>query len=510
MLLASLATVASVALLAPSAPGTAFMSPASDHVVVALSTATVESEALQTFYSQSLTWSRCAGSTECAWLDVPRDYAAPQAGTIRLRLSRVKATGSADDHQGSIVANPGGPGAPGLTMATYLASQVSPSVAAAFDFVGFDPRGVDESAPVTCMTGKQTTRWLSRSQAPLTASQQRRFMSAAESFPRGCLRMSPEIARHIGSDNAVRDLDILRAALGDARLNWFGYSYGTYLGALYAQAFPDRVGRFVLDGAVDPALDAMELSEGQSDGFQVALTRFAADCARRASCPYRGSASGVIRGINVLLTSLRSRTIPGTYGPLRQSDAITAIFYSLYSPQSWPWLRRALAQAERGNGVGLASIADASSNRTGRYAYAGNMASAFPAISCWDSPAPPGLPGLRSAAEAWAARSPAPDLARSMAWSNAPCSHWFGHSERGARPVRSTTTAPILIIGTTYDPATPYAWAQSLASQLPTSTLLTYVGDGHTAYGTGSACVDKAVDHYLLSDVPPPTGTRCR
>ena len=306
-------------------------------------------------------------------------------------------------------------------------------------------------------------------------------------------------------------MDILRQAVGDDRLNFLGYSYGTFLGTLYAEQFPAQVGRFVLDGALDPSLDVMEVSEGQSAGFQLAMTRFARDCTTRRSCPWEGSAANVLRGINTILAKVDRQPLPTESGrDLVQSEALGALFYAMYSPTLWPSLRQALAQARIGDGYGLQSIADYAVERTGPNTYATNMASAFPAIACWDSPAAPGIAGLRAAAAAWSRGARVPDMAKAMSWGNAPCSQWFGHSGRVPAPASTTTTAPILVIGTTYDPATPYAWAKALNRQLPTSTLLTFRGDGHTAFGGNSRCIDDAVNEFVLTGTTPPPGTVCR
>ena len=467
--------------------------------------------ALAPFYGQQLTWQPCLGTMQCTWLTVPRDYAEPGGATIRLRVSRVPASGPASSRQGSLVVNPGGPGASGLDFASYVATVVSPTVARQFDIVGFDTRGVGRSAPITCMTGAQTTRWLNADPTPDTAAEQQSYMTLAARIPSGCLSMSPQIARHVGSENTVRDLDILRQALGDERLNWLGYSYGTYLGTLYAEDFPDRVGRFVLDGALDPSLDGMQMSRGQSTGFQTAVTRFAADCAPRPGCPWRGSTRSVLTGLNRLLDRLDRQPMPAHRGrPLLQAQALTAIFYTLYSPYAWPSLREALRTAARGDGRALQTLADYSNERLGPNRYGSNMASAFPAIACWDTTPAPGRALLAATARQWSAKAAVPEMASAMSWGNAPCTSWYGHSARTPAPATSTTTSPILVVGTIYDPATPYVWAKALASQLSTATLLTYRGDGHTAYGGNSRCIDTAVDAYLLSGTPPAAGTVCR
>lgn len=466
---------------------------------------------LAAFYTQRLDWSRCDQDLDCAWLTVPLDYSDPAGPTIRLRISRVQASGPAARRQGSLVVNPGGPGASGLDFPAYVAGAIAPKVATEFDIVGFDTRGVGKSEPVTCMTGRQTTTWLRADGSPDTLAEQRRLMSLAARLAQGCLQRSPTIARHLGSADTVRDMDVLREALGDERLNFLGYSYGTFLGTLYAEQFPATVGRLVLDGALDPSLDIMQVSEGQSTGFQVAMARFARDCTTRRTCPWPGSASAVLRGINAILASVDRRPLPTESGrDLVQAEALSALFYAMYSPTLWPALRQALGQARIGDGYGLQSIADYAAERTGPNTYATNMASAFPAIACWDAPAAPGIAGLRAAAAEWSRGARVPDMARAMSWGNAPCAQWFGHSGRVPAPASTTTTAPILVIGTTYDPATPYAWAKALSRQLPTSTLLTFRGDGHTAFGGNSRCIDEAVTGFLLTGTPPAAGTVCR
>lgn len=468
-----------------------------------------EDPALAPFYSQGVDWSACEGRSarvQCATVTVPLDYSQPSGRTIDLALLRVPATGTS---RGSLVVNPGGPGAGGIDFAEYLGSVIAPDVRAEYDIVGFDPRGVAASAPIECLTGKQTSRWYRTDPTPSTAKQRQDLWKQASQISQGCLRNDPELARNVGTDRTVRDMDVLRSALGDDALNWLGFSYGTSLGALYAQEFPDRVGRMVLDGAVDPSLDAMQVSKDQSAGFQQAIKRFAADCATRSTC-VASTSRGVIRSINTLLRTLDRTTLP-TDGSRRlvQAEAITALFFSMYSTDLWPTLRRGLREAANGDGTTLQLLAQLANDQIGPDRYGSNIASAFYAIGCWDYPATPGIAGLRAAARAWSAKSPVPEMAKAMSWGNAPCSTWFEHSPIAPAPITSTTTSPILIIGTTFDPATPYKWSTALSRQLPTSRLLTHRGDGHTVYGDVSMCIDDLVDTYLLSGALPEPGTTC-
>ena len=494
-------TVALGLSLSVSAPGVA---PA-----WAAQSASPSNPALQDYYAQRITWQPCEGRgprVQCAQVSVPLDYSQPQGRTIDLALLRVPASSAT---AGSLVVNPGGPGASGLDFAEYLGSVIDPDVRGAYDIVGFDPRGVGDSAPVECLTGKQTTRWYRTDPTPDTAAERATFMSRAAAISRGCVARDRELARFVGTENTVRDMDVIRAALGESDLNWLGFSYGTLLGALYAQEFPDTVGRMVLDGAVDPGLDAMGISLDQSNGFQQAVERFAADCARRSGCVAQ-SKEGVLAAINSLLRSL-DRSPMRTDGSRRlvQAEALTALFFSMYSTDLWPTLRTGLRQAAGGDGTTLQLLAQLANDQIGPNRYGSNIASAFYAIGCWDYPAPPGEAGLRAAAGEWARGAVVPQMAQAMSWGNAPCSSWFDHSLQAPTAVISDTTAPMLIIGTTFDPATPYTWSQSLARQLPTSRLLTYRGDGHTAYGNTNMCIDDITDRYLLTGMLPAPGTTC-
>jgi pimeloyl-ACP methyl ester carboxylesterase len=218
----------------------------------------------------------------------------------------------------------------------------------------------------------------------------------------------------------------------------------------------------------------------------------------------------VLTGINQLLADLEKHQLPTDgFEPLNQAQAITALFWSMYSQDFWGILRSALRQAERGQGGDLQWLSNQATDRIGKNRYGSNQSSAFYAISCLDAPATPGRTGLAAAAKAWSKNAPVPELARAMSWGNAPCSFWFDHLGGNPAAATSTTTAPIVVVGTRFDPATPYSWAIALHEQLPTSSLITFEGDGHTAYGVGSVCVDHAIDEFLLTGIPPASGTTC-
>jgi pimeloyl-ACP methyl ester carboxylesterase len=302
------------------------------------------------------------------------------------------------------------------------------------------------------------------------------------------------------TQSLVRDLESVRHALGEPVLNFLGFSYGTMLGARYAEAYPERVGRFVLDGGIDSRLDAMAISRDQATGFQQALKRFAAECAKNKQCRLGNTESKVLLRINQLLQRIELHPIKTrTERTLVEAEALTAIVTAMYSRESWPALGSALTQADQGDGTDLQRIADIGNGRTGPKEFAANFTSPFLATTCLDLPRTPQRLGLAKAARTWSKRAAIPRVSELLAWSNAPCSRWFAN---GSAPeaVSSSTDKPIMIIGTRFDPATPYKWSLALRRQLSTSFLLTYEGDGHTAFGSGSTCVDDAVTSYLTSE----------
>ena len=437
---------------------------------------------LAPFYQQTLDWQSCQGDS-CTRVQVPLDYSNPNGETISLA---VRVVGSRD--LPSLIVNPGGPGASGLDFARGIANVISPKLRSQYSIVGFDPRGTGNSSPITCLTGKQANAWLRTDSTPDTPREIAAFMSRAAKIGIGCTDFSRELAAHVGTNDTARDLDILREVLGNNTLNWLGYSYGTSLGVRYAELFPQRVGRMVLDGAVNPELDSMQLSRDQARGFQTSLRR------------YNTEFPGSIKAINVLLARLDTKPLAtSTQQPLVQSEALTAIFYSMYSPSLWPELNVALTRAGRGDGTELQRISYTANDQIGPEKFSSNFSSAFYAINCWDYPAPPKASGLAKNARAWSKGVPVPEISRAMSWGNAPCTSWFGHAERLPQPAQSATQSPIVVIGTKFDPATPLTWARAVNGQLPTSDLLIFVGDGHTAFLNGNTCVDQYVENYLIS-----------
>lgn len=462
--------------------------------------------ALARFYDQKLRWSRCHAVFQCARLEVPIDYADPGGRTIRIAVVRLPASG---ERIGSLVLNPGGPGGSGVDYALGGAGVVGRTVRARYDIVGFDPRGVARSAPISCVTDRQLDYLIALEGSPDDAAEEQQIAEAWKVLGAGCQSRRPLLTAHVGTRDVARDLDVLRAALGDRRLTYLGKSYGTFLGATYAEMFPRRVGRLVLDGQLDPAASAEQIAAGQAAGFQRAFRAYLADCLERSSCPLTGTVDRAQEQVDALLDRIDSTPLRGEPGrPVTQALAVTGIAAALYDEDSWTLLNRALAQALRGNGEILLALADYYTDRGPDGHYSTNAVEALYAVSCLDRPERRSLEEFRRAAAEVEASSPV--FGAYVAWGSLACTSWPVRAQTTPHVIRAEGARPILVVGTTRDPATPYAWSVSTARNLESGRLLTYVGDGHTAYQRGSSCIDAAVDRYLLTGRLPAKGTRCR
>jgi len=466
---------------------------------------------LAAYYGQRLLWQSCSGGFQCARLLVPVNYHQPAGSRFSLPVIRLPAADPAQ-RIGSIVLNPGGPGGSGVDYARQARRVLSAAVLARFDVVGFDPRGVGGSWPaIRCMTGPQLDRYFQTDDTPDNAAEMSGLISASTFFARACEREARPLLPYVGTANAARDLDILRAALGDARLSYLGKSYGTYLGAYYAELFPQRVRALVLDGALDPASSAIGQNIIQADGFEVALRSFAADCVRRPDCPLGspGATSAGLAKIADLLHRTDRTPLANDLGdgrPANQALVTEGIAAALYSKAYWEPLRKALQDAFAGDGTPLVEFADALTERSSSGQYT-NLAESNMAINCVDRTWPRSLGAWRSAA-AVAARD-APEFGAPIMWGSLPCAFWPVHGAPVPR-MRAAGAPPILVVGTTRDPATPYRWARALSRDLSSGVLLGWNGDGHTAYRMGSPCVDSIVDRYLIDRTVPRNGTLCR
>ncbi|MFE6059413.1 alpha/beta hydrolase [Streptomyces sp. NPDC056431] len=467
-------------------------------------------EALKRFYGQKPTWRDCGVTGfQCATLRAPLDYTKPDGEQIDLAISRVRATGPGK-RLGSLLVNPGGPGGSAVGYLQGYAGVGYPApVRARYDMVAVDPRGVARSEPVECLTGPQMDTFTQVDQTPDDTAEVNVLSAAFKGFSAGCAKKSRAILPHVSTVETARDMDILRAVLGDEKLSYVGASYGTFLGATYAELFPDRVGRLVLDGAMDPSLPAIDLNRDQTAGFETSFRAFAADCVTKPDCPLgTESVEAAGEALKKFFRDVDAEPVPtGESRALGESLATTGVIAAMYDEGAWPQLREALTQAIGGEGSGLLALADSYYEREGDGTYA-NLMFANAAVNCLDLPAAYGGPAdVSKAVPSFEKASPI--FGRGLAWAALNCTSWPTPPTGGPHRITAEGAAPILVVGTTRDPATPYKWAQSLAGQLSSGTLLTYEGDGHTAYGRGSDCIDTAINTYLLDGTPPAEGKRC-
>ncbi|HEY7735803.1 MAG TPA: alpha/beta fold hydrolase [Candidatus Limnocylindrales bacterium] len=451
-------------------------------------------------------WSDCGRGFQCATVDAPLDYGDPSLGSIGISIVRHAAE---DPRQriGSLVVNPGGPGGSGVEFVRDGIGLFTQQLLRRFDLVGFDPRGVSLSAPVRCIDNLDPRVQLDPS--PDDAAELRELVSDAESYATACGDRNERLLPHVSTDAVVEDLDRIRAALGEETLTYLGFSYGTLIGARYADRFPDRIRAFALDGALDPSLSLAKLRAGQAVGFEGALNRFLASCAGRRNCPF-GHGSGTAGAFDRLMRRIDDRSLrairirdPRRVGP---GLAWSAVLGSMYQEAAWPSLEIALALAERGDGSGFLALSDPYRGRDEHGAYS-NMQDAYTANICLDYPASTVVGDYTNLARSL--RAAAPRFASLVAYEDLACAFWPTPSTGRPTAVRAAGAPPIVVVGTTGDPATPYGWSVALAKQLETGVLVTHRGEGHTAFGT-SDCVRRVLTTYLVDIQPPRNATVCR
>lgn len=435
----------------------------------------------------------------CAGVQVPLDHAKPDGKTITIALIRKEARDK-DRRIGSLLFNFGGPGASGVD---YLprAAQEYDGLNRRYDLVSFDPRGVSRSSGVVCRDDKELAAAEARTDVtPDTAAEETAYVADGAAFGAGCARRSGTLIPHTTTDNTARDLDLIRYVLGDAKLNYFGISYGTELGAAYAHLFPANVGRTVLDAVVDPTADSTGHARNQAIGFQRALDNYFSHNGRS---PAQGNAR-IVR----LLERLDREPLTVGDRKLTEGLALTGIAITLYAESYWPLLTSALEKAERGDGSGLLQLADQYNDRDASGHY-GTQSHSQRAISCADSSGRPTIAQVKTVLPEFRRLSPV--FGPFLAWDTAAwCADWPVQGLRANPEASAPGAGPILVVGTTGDPATPYEGAERMAKELGAGVgvLVSNEGEGHGAYGT-SACVTRTVDAYLLDGKVPTYGTRC-
>ena len=465
-------------------------------------------------------WGSCAAilgaggappTARCGTVSVPVDWddaANTEGARAMLAVIRVPATG---DRIGTLIVNPGGPGASAVDTVASMSAADS-EITRRFDLVGFDPRGVGHSTPqVRCRTDAEFDAYRTDPMVDYSPAGVAHIEAIDQQLAQGCLdRTGRDHLAAVGTASTVRDMDAVRAALGEDQLNYLGYSYGTEIGAAYAGRYPDRVRAMVLDGAVDPAADPIEENIRQLAAFQTAFDDYAADCARSTDCPLGQDPARFVARYHDLVDPLVTR--PGrTSDPrgLSYSDAITGTVNALYAPQTWKYLTSGLLGLRRGTDAGdLLLLADDYQHRdpAGHY---DNQQDAFTAIRCVDAPYPTD-PAVWADADR-RARQAAPFLAYGSFTGFAPrdvCATWPVPPTSSPRDAATPGPGKVVVVSTTHDPATPYETGVDLARELDAS-LITYEGTQHTVVFGGDPCVDSAVTAFLVDSTVPEPALRC-
>lgn len=454
----------------------------------------------------ALSWRTCGAPFQCATVAVPLNWATPTTGpTVKLALIRLPASGSKSERIGSLFVNPGGPGASAVQFAQSIQTILPAELLARFDVVAFDPRAVGKSQPLSCESGPSMDAYLAIDPAPSTPAQIAQVQQADQQFAAGCAAdYGPTFLSHIDTQDAARDMDFIRQAVGDTKLTYLGYSYGTFLGAQYANLFPTHVRALVLDGAIDPALDGLTFDEQQAVGFDQELTDFFNQCT--ASCAF--SSGGNPRAAFLSLEAkITASPIQVGNRQLTQALFLDGVADGLYSPASWPQLATALETASNGSGNQILEMADELTDRSSNGTY-DSLTSAGSAINCVDSTYPTASAAYTAAANT-AVSMGAPIFGPAIVWSSFVCAGWPVPSVIKPGPISAPGAPPILVVATTGDPATPYQQGVSLAHELSSGVLLIHTGLGHTSLGQGSVCVQNVEDNYLINLTLPPTGSTC-
>ena len=460
-------------------------------------------ETLQDFQTQPIKWRTCFDTLQCTDVLVPIDYANIKQGTFKISVLKHEASNK-EDRIGSMFVNPGGPGASGVEYAYSAEYIVSPQLLALFDIVGFDPRGVGRSASIRCLTDDETDANYASDSKPDNPAEFATLVKESQDYVAKCEKNTKNLTAY-STENAARDMDVIRAVLGDEKLNYLGKSYGTYLGTIYAQLFPDKVGRLVLDGAIDPDATPVQQSLTQAVGFDNALDAFIKDCLQLDTCPLPKDATkqyftDLFDLVAKKPLTTRSKRIA------TESLVVLGTASALYDNESgWPMLRVALKQASSGNGFMFLTLADAYTGRQLNGTYPSNEGDSGFVIDCLDWNDARTNEQIAQDAEQFKAQAPV--FGPYLAYSGISCKYLKGIE----KPIKinQIKTTPIIVIGTLRDPATPYSWAVALHKLITNSRLITLDGDGHTGHGRGSVCVDKSVDTYFITGKIPATDQKC-
>ena len=466
---------------------------------------------LDAFYKQKVTWKSCKkgknGDLRCAQVKVPLDYTKPKGKTITIAMAKMPATGKKP--MGTLFVNPGGPGASGIDMAGRANTYFSDGIREKYDIVGFDPRGVGESTAVQCYEDDDLGKFLDSSFDLSDPEQAKKEQVALKAFAKACEEKSGELLPFVGTESAARDMDVMRQLVGDPKFNYVGFSYGTSLGGQYAELFPKNVGRMILDGAVDVTRSGAQHAYDQTLGFETVLKRYAKSCVDSGRCVLGSTVDQARQKVRSLLETAKKTPFKTTdpARPLNDSMLFTGIIGMLYSNATWPTLTQAFEQViQRDNGAVFQRVADLYNSREPDGSFSDNSSEANRAINCADYPAssPDEYKKLSEQAKA-----NAPVFGSSLTEGTDLCSLWPYRPKKAVGPYKAKGSASIVVVGTRNDPATPYAWAKALHRDLENSVLVTWEGEGHTAYSRAGACIQKPLDRYLLTGRAPKDGLTC-
>ncbi|NUP52521.1 MAG: alpha/beta fold hydrolase [Catenulispora sp.] len=483
--------------------------------------------AVDGFYAQQISWGACTtepaddpkadlSAFQCGTIDVPLDYSQPAGKFVKVAMVKWPAA-NPGGKQGSLLTNPGGPGASGVDFVEEAKQQFDGALHATFDIIGFDPRGLGRSEPIHCLDDK-TQDALYEEDAPKDpAARKAKTEKDSKALAAACNKNSGDLLPFVGSKYVAKDMDVMRQVLGDKKLNYLGISYGTYIGSVYAEQFPDKVGRLVLDGAVDPNADQLESDVQQQIGFEKSLEKFAADCVTNhaAECPLTGDGPAAAKQIGAFVEGLRDNPLPTRSGrKLDEGLGWTGVIIGLYGDVGstwWQYLRQALTLGmQKHDGTILLAGADQYNGRDDSGHYSTEQDGLI-AVRCADFVTPAPSPDavqkaydeLKNGAPILNADLTKDDLAQPM------CADWPFQTQEKPHQIKAEGADPILVVGTTDDPATPYQNAVNLAKGFADARLLTRVGTGHAAFGSGNACAQSAMEAYLTAGTLPAEGTRC-
>ncbi|MGL5406919.1 MAG: alpha/beta hydrolase [Propionibacteriaceae bacterium] len=450
------------------------------------------------YEAQKLEWKPCE-AVECAQVLAPMDRSDPASPAITLHLTRKKA---AEERQGSLFVNPGGPGAD----AGWLAASGRFKGAKNLDTIGMDPRGTGKSTPILCADNPTAPQpWIDALQevdsSPDSDAEYDALRQAQATLVASCQQHMGDYLAHIGTPDVIADMDLVRTLLGDPVFNYVGYSYGTWLGAVYATTYPDKVGRMVLDSPVNPhGKDVVT----QAEGFERAFGLFA-EWAGKHRSDLGTDAASITSKVVAFIDGLDAQPITVGNRHLTQSIAVNGIAAMLYGGEAeWQMLDGAITSAISGDGDALMVMSDQMSDRADSGSY-GPMFFAFPAILCLDE----GDDGFAAAKSEWSENiKKAPNFGRWFGPSVA-CQGWPVKPIQRTRINAASVATPIVVVASTGDPATPYEYGAAMTQALGKASLLTLDGPGHGAYGDGNACIDKEVDTFLAEGVVPQNGFVC-